>query len=175
MAGLILPHAGRQPKIAHDAFIAPTAAIIGDVEIGSGSSVWFNCVVRGDVNIVRIGDGSNIQDGSVIHVDSRRYGTFIGDNVLVGHMALIHACMLEDGCVIGMKSCIMDGAVVEKGAMVAAGSLVTPGKVVTSGQLWSGSPAQYRRDVTEEEAEEFAEITRHYADLAARYLQEGAG
>lgn len=172
MSRLILPFQGKRPKIAADAFIAPGATVIGDVEIGRRSSVWFGCVIRGDVNIIRIGDGTNIQDGTILHVDSSRFGTFVGDNVLIGHMALIHACMLEDGCFIGMKACVMDGAVVEKGAMIAAGALVTPGKIVGSGQLWAGAPARYVRDVTAAESAEMPRAARRYADYAETYRQE---
>ena len=172
MPGLILPFQGKRPKIAADAFVAPGAMVIGDVEIGKRSSIWFGCVIRGDVNIIRIGDGTNIQDGTVLHVDSSRFGTFVGDDVLIGHMALIHACMLEDGCFIGMKACVMDGAVIEKGAMIAAGALVTPGKIVGSGQLWAGAPARYVRDVTEAEAAEMPRAARRYADYAETYRRE---
>src|SRR5690606_12768865 len=105
---VILPHRGKLPKIANDAYIAPTAAVIGDVEIGSRSSIWFNCVVRGDVNEIRIGRGTNVQDGTVIHVDRRKYGTYIGDGVLIGHLCLIHACTIENNAFVGMKACVMD-------------------------------------------------------------------
>lgn len=169
MSSQILPFRGKTPRIADDAWIAPNATIIGDVEIGPRSSVWFNCTVRGDVNIIRIGDGTNIQDGTVIHVDSKKYGTFVGDNVLVGHMALIHACLIEDGAFVGMKACVMDGAIVERGAMVAAGALVPPGKVVPSGQLWAGVPAQYIRDLRPEEVAGMEDAARRYADLADIY------
>lgn len=171
MPGLVLPYRGRMPKLAAGVFVAPGASVIGDVEIGAGSSIWFGCVVRGDVNIVRIGAGSNIQDGTVVHVSRRDYGTFIGDNVTIGHMALIHACTLEDGCFVGMAATVMDGSVVESGAMVAAGALVTPRKRVPAGQLWGGSPARYMREVNEREAAYMREVAPHYVELAAEYRE----
>jgi carbonic anhydrase/acetyltransferase-like protein (isoleucine patch superfamily) len=169
MTALIMPHHGKSPIIHESAFIADTSVIIGDVEIGPDSSIWFGTVVRGDVNVVRIGARTNIQDGVVIHVASRGQGTFIGDDITIGHMALLHACTLESGCFIGMKSCLMDGAYVESGAMVAAGALVTPGKCVKRGELWAGTPARYMRDVTREELEFFPRSAAQYVQLARTY------
>ena len=170
MSGVIFPYRGIMPKLAADVWIAPTASVIGDVEIGPQSGIWFGCVLRGDVHDIRIGARTNIQDGTVIHVNHSGPGTHIGDDVTVGHMALIHACTLESGSFVGMKACIMDEAVVERGAMVAAGALVTPGKRIPSGQLWAGSPAVYRRDVTEKELAGFAATAERYAGLAKEYL-----
>jgi carbonic anhydrase/acetyltransferase-like protein (isoleucine patch superfamily) len=172
MKPVILPHKGVLPKIAEDVFIAPTATVIGDVEIGSRSSIWFGCVVRGDVNAIRIGRGSNVQDGTVIHVDRRKFGTVIGDGVLVGHMCLIHGCTLEDNSFVGMKACVMDGVVVERHAMVAAGALVTPGKRVRSGELWAGSPAKKMRELTPEEIAYIGEAATLYAEYAEEYRLE---
>ena len=143
MTALLIPFKNILPRIGNGVFIAPNVPIIGDVEIGDDSSIWFNCVLRGDVNSIKIGKRSNIQDGTVIHVSSFGLGTIIGDDVTVGHMAMLHACTIEGGAFVGMMACVMDGAVVEKGAMVAAGALVTPGKRVPSGQLWGGSPARF--------------------------------
>jgi carbonic anhydrase/acetyltransferase-like protein (isoleucine patch superfamily) len=173
-AGAVYPFQGVWPKIDASAFIAPGARIIGDVEIGPNSSVWFNCVVRGDNNVVRIGAGTNIQDGSVIHIDTVKYGTFIGDNILIGHMALIHACTLEDGAFIGMHATVMDGAVVGENAMVAAGSLVTPGKHIPPGELWAGRPARKLRDISPEDIEGHLKASADYAALAAQYRAEYA-
>lgn len=172
-SGLVLPHKGRMPRIAPDVYIAPTASVIGDVEIGSQSSIWFGCVVRGDVNMIRIGERSNLQDGTIVHVDSRRYGTFVGDDVLIGHGAIIHACMIEDHAVIGIRATVLDGAVVERGAMVAACSLVTPGRVVKQGELWAGSPARKVREISPEESEDLASLTTGYVDLAHSYMNAG--
>ncbi|MBV6632717.1 MAG: gamma carbonic anhydrase family protein [Alphaproteobacteria bacterium] len=170
MPATILPYQGVWPKISKDAFIASTATIIGDVEIGPGSSIWYGCVLRGDVNVIRVGENTNIQDGTVVHVSSTTQGTYIGDNITIGHMALIHACTLEDGCFIGMKACVMDDAKVSSGAMIGAGALVTPGKQVPSGELWLGSPAKKARDLTKDERDYLVESPAHYARLAVTYL-----
>jgi len=174
MPALIKPFEGITPKIAPDAFIAETAVIIGDVEIGAGSGIWYGCVLRGDSNSIKIGARTNIQDGTIIHVNHEREGatgtkTTIGDDITVGHMALLHACTLEDGSFVGMKACVMDGVVVEGGAMVAAGALVTPGKRVKRGELWAGSPAKLMRMLSEKELAYFAYSAQHYAELAATY------
>ncbi len=150
-SAFIFPYKGIYPKIHESVYIAPTAAIAGDVEIGEESSVWFGCSMRGDVHEIRIGKRTNIQDGSVLHVTRGVSGCYVGDDVTVGHMALLHACTIGNRVLIGMKACVMDRAIVEDGAMVAAGALVTPGKVVPSRQLWAGSPARYMRDLSEEE------------------------
>lgn len=171
MSGLILPHKGVLPAIDPTAFIAQTATVIGDVRIGPETGIWYGCVVRGDVNEIRIGARTNIQDGTVIHVAAKGQGTYIGDGITVGHMALLHACTLEDNCFIGMKACVMDGATVESGAMVAAGALVTPGKRVKSGQLWAGSPARPIRELTEQDLAYFPVSAAQYASLAAEYRQ----
>ena len=169
---LIVPFKGVLPRIAADAFVAPTAVVIGDVEIGPGSSIWYGCVLRGDVAPIRIGRGSNIQDGTVIHVHGGGQGTFVGDGITVGHQALLHACRLEHGAFVGMQACVMDGAVVEGGAMVAAGALVTPGKRVPAGQLWTGRPARYLRDLKDEERANIPESAAHYVELAVDYLRQ---
>jgi gamma-carbonic anhydrase len=173
---LILPYRGEyntkgiSPTISPKAFIAPGAAIIGDVLIGEESGIWFGCVVRGDVNTIRIGARTNIQDGTMIHVTRKTGPTSIGSNVTVGHAALLHACTLEDACFIGMRATLMDGVVVETGGWVAAGALVTPGKRVLKGQLWMGSPAKYVRDLTPEEQAFIPVSAEHYARHATEYL-----
>ena len=168
---IIAPYKNISPKISGSAFIAPGAAVIGDVVIGDESSVWYNCTVRGDVNNIVIGARTNIQDGTVIHVSSAGQGTYIGDDVTVGHMALLHACTIESGVFIGMQACIMDDSYVESGAMVAAGALVTPGKRVLSGQLWAGSPAKFMRELTEDEKKYILYSAKHYAGIAKNYLE----
>ncbi len=178
VGGVIMAHGNRRPVIAADAFIAPTAVIIGDVEIGPGSSVWFGCVLRGDSNAIRIGARTNIQDGTIIHVNHQKDGgrdaagfcTVIGDDITVGHMALLHACRLESGSFVGMKACVMDGAVVESQAMVAAGALVTPNKQVKRGELWAGSPARLMRQLSQGELDYFPYSAEHYYELAQSYL-----
>jgi carbonic anhydrase/acetyltransferase-like protein (isoleucine patch superfamily) len=172
---LLLPYRGAVPAIADGAFVAETATVIGNVEVGAGSSLWYGVVARGDVNVIRIGARTNIQDGTIVHVNHDRCGdgggpTTIGDEVTIGHLALIHACTVEDRAFVGMRAVVMDGAVVESGAMVAAGAVVTPGKVVRAGQLWAGMPARHIRDLTVAETEEITYIADHYAALAATYL-----
>ena len=169
MSGLIMPYKGILPRIDAGAFVAPTATVIGDVEIGPDSGVWFNCVLRGDVNEIRIGARTNIQDGTIVHVAAEGQGTYIGDDITIGHMALLHACTLESGCFVGMKACIMDGAIVESGAMVAAGALVPPGKRVAAGHLWAGSPARPIRALTEADLAFFPVSARNYVRLARDY------
>lgn len=169
---LLHPYRGVWPRISPEAFVAPGAVVAGDVEIGPGCSIWYNATLRGDVNIIRIGRDSNVQDGSVIHVSRYGQGTFIGDRVTIGHMALIHACTLQDGCFIGMGATVMDGCVVETGAMLAAGALLTPGKTVPAGTVWAGRPAVPMRDVRPDEAAYFADTARHYAAMGAEYSRE---
>jgi carbonic anhydrase/acetyltransferase-like protein (isoleucine patch superfamily) len=185
MSGTILPFRGLWPKIHPDAFIAETATVIGDVEIGPGASIWYGCVLRGDVNKIRVGAGTNLQDGTILHGNHDRNGdyretgggmaTIVGEGVVVGHRALIHACTVEDGAFIGMGAIILDQAVVRSRAMVAAGAMVTPGKVVESGQLWGGRPARFMRDLTEEQIANFAYTAGNYEKLGAQYVKERAG
>jgi carbonic anhydrase/acetyltransferase-like protein (isoleucine patch superfamily) len=166
----LLPFGDREPTIASTAFVAAGAIIVGDVTLSDHSSIWYGAVVRGDVAPIRVGSRTNIQDGAVIHVSrDRPEGTIIGSNVTIGHLALIHACTLEDECLIGMKACVMDGAVVEKHSWVAAGALVTPGKKVLSGQLWSGTPAHYLRNLRSEEIESIRNAAALYVDNAIRH------
>lgn len=170
---VLLPYNGILPTIAPDAFVAPTAAVIGDVTIGPGSSVWFQCVLRGDERPIRIGARSNIQDMTVIHVSGRPggQGTNIGDEVTIGHMAVIHACTLEPGAFVGIGSIVLDDAVVESGAMVAAGSLVTPRTRVKSGELWSGRPAKLWRPLNDDDRDRMRQTIKNYAERTRTYLE----
>ena len=168
----ILSYQGVLPTIASDSFVAPGASIIGDVEIGSQVGIWFNCVLRGDVAEIRVGDRTNIQDGTTIHVTRNGHPTLIGSGVTIGHKALLHACKLEDSCFIGMGATIMDDVVVESGAMVAAGALVTPGKIIPKGQIWAGNPAKYFRDLTEQEAAFIKISEQNYVKHVEEYLLE---
>ena len=170
----ILSYGGIWPDIDKSAFIAETAVVTGDVKIGKNTGIWYGCVVRGDVNKVRIGSGVNIQDGTIVHV-SGNFETVIENNVTIGHMALIHACTLGEGCFIGMKACIMDGAVVETGAMLAADALLTPGKRIPAGELWAGSPARFVRKVGEKEIAMMEYTAPRYVKMAAEYkkVEEG--
>lgn len=167
---MLMPYKNIQPTVAENVFIAPNAVVIGDVHIGEHSNVWFGCVIRGDVHRIRIGDRTNIQDGTVIHVTRVTGPTTIGSGVTIGHSALLHACTLEDDCFIGMRATIMDGAVVESGGWVAAGALVTPGKRVPNGQIWAGNPARFLRTISPEEAAFIATSSENYIALAQQYL-----
>lgn len=170
MSAQIITFRGLTPDIDPSCFIAPTASVIGDVSIGAGSSVWFACVLRGDVNSIRIGRNTNIQDGTVVHVgDEPSNPVAIGDNVLIGHLAMIHGCTIGDGAFIGMQSMVLDGAVIEAGALLAAGSLVAPGKRVTAGQLWAGRPARPVRPLTEKDYRMMAKGAPHYVELGREY------
>jgi carbonic anhydrase/acetyltransferase-like protein (isoleucine patch superfamily) len=171
----LLPYRGILPKIGASVYIAPTATVIGDVVIGQQSSVWFGCVLRGDVNVIRIGERSNVQDGTVIHVAKDTVGTYVGSDVTIGHLALLHACTVEDGAFIGMRATVMDECVVESGGMVAAGALLTPGKRVGRGQLWAGTPARYVRDLTDADRMAITRLAPRYVGLAGDYLDETAG
>jgi carbonic anhydrase/acetyltransferase-like protein (isoleucine patch superfamily) len=174
MTGHLWPYRGILPAIHASAFIAPGTHVIGDVQVGEGSSLWFNCVVRGDVNSIRIGSRTNIQDGTIVHVSGGRFGTFIGNDVLVGHQCIIHGCRLEDESFVGMGAVVMDGCVIEHGAMLGAGSLLSPGKIVKSRQLWLGRPARYLRDLTAEEIDSNRQAAVHYAKLAQEYRSASA-
>ena len=167
----IIPFGGVTPRIHPAAWIAPGCRIIGDVEIGADASIWYNCVLRGDVNQIRVGAGTNIQDGSVIHCDSggasgRGHPTLIGEGVLVGHMAVIHGAALMAGCLVGIGAIAMDGSVVEPEGMLAAGAMLTPHKQLGARQIWGGRPAKLLRQMTHEEAARNAHSVLHYQDLA---------
>jgi gamma-carbonic anhydrase len=139
---------GHTPRIHDTAFIALGCRIIGDVEIGEGASVWYNCVIRADVNAIRIGARSNIQDASVIHCDAAPgFPTIIGEDCLIGHMAMLHGCTLHDRGFTGLGTIVMDGCVIESDAMLAAGAMLTPGKTIPSGQMWAGRPAKFMREM----------------------------
>ena len=166
----ILPYRGVMPTIDPTAFIADNAVIIGDVHIGPESNIWFGCILRGDVHEIRIGRRTNIQDGSVIHTTRNVSGTYIGDDVTVGHMSLLHACTVETNAFIGMGAIVLDEAVVEGGAMVAAGALVSPKKRVPKGQLWAGRPAKFMRELTKEDLDFFPVSADNYVRLSREYM-----
>lgn len=153
-APVILPINGKYPRIHDSAFIAAGTVIVGDVEIGPEASVWYNCVIRADINHIRIGARTNIQDGTVVHCDSPKPGnpaghpTIIGEDVLIGHLAMVHGCILHPRAFVGLGSIVMDGCEIGSDAMLAAGAMLTPGKHIPSGQLWQGRPAKYARDLS---------------------------
>lgn len=149
--------------------VAENAVVIGDTQIGPDSSVWYNVTIRGDVNNIIIGARTNIQDGTVVHVSSTTQGTYVGDEVTVGHMALLHACTVGNRTLIGMGAIVMDEAVVGDECIIAAGAVVTPRKKVPNRQLWAGSPARYVRDVTDDDVLMLKISAEKYVDLARDY------
>jgi carbonic anhydrase/acetyltransferase-like protein (isoleucine patch superfamily) len=154
MRPLIFAIAGKAPRIHETAFIAPGAVVCGDVEIGENASIWYGCVLRGDTNKIVVGANSNVQDGTIIHVDEPSYGgspTIIGANALIGHRCMLHGCTIKDGGFVGMCATMLDGSVVETGAMLAAGAFLSPKKVVPAGEMWAGMPARKFRDLREGE------------------------
>lgn len=169
-AAFILPWRGIMPKIDPSAFIAPGAVVIGDVEIGPEASIWFGCVLRGDVNGIRIGARSNLQDGTVVHVAAKGQGTFVGMDCTIGHCALLHACTLEDRSFVGMRATVMDGAKIESHAMLASGALLTAGKIIPQNQLWAGNPAKYWRDMRPQDLREIEIRAEQYVGLGREYL-----
>ena len=165
----LIPYRDQRPRLAPDAFVAPGATLIGDVEVGGQASVWFGCVVRGDVCHVRLGARSNLQDGCIIHVSRAGLATLVGVDVTIGHGCIVHACTLEDRAFVGMGSVILDGARIESEGMLGAGALLAPGKGVRARELWLGRPARYVRDLSVREIADNAERTVHYVELAAEY------
>lgn len=169
------PFAGQQPRIDADAWIAPGAQVIGDVEIGAGASIWYNVVVRGDVMPIRIGARSNIQDGSIVHVTRKLAATVIGDDVLVGHMAIIHGCTLMDHSFVGLGAVVMDGCVIETDGMLGAGALLSPGKRIGPRELWLGRPAKLVRLLGDEEVARNRAGAAGYVELAKAHRASQAG
>ena len=161
---------GVRPQIDPEAWVAPTATVIGDVTLGAGSTVWFGTVIRGDTNRIRIGRRSNFQDGTIVHVNpGEPWSCTIGDDVTVGHACIIHACTLQDRAFVGMGATVLDGAVVESGAMLAAGALLTPGKRIPAGELWGGAPARKLRDITPADRASFDATTASYVRQGQNY------
>lgn len=169
-APLILSIFGKTPKIHDSAFIAPGCKIIGDVEIGPDVSIWYNCVIRAEVNRVVIGARSNVQDGTVIHCDApdpthpEGFPTIIGENVLIGHLAMVHGCTLENHAFVGLSTTVMNGCVIEADGMLAAGAMLIPGKRIKSRELWAGSPAAYMRDLTDAAISDMRLGIAHYVE-----------
>lgn len=177
--GRLLSFGGKAPSVDPAAFVAPGAVLIGDVEIGPEASIWYNCVLRGDGNRIRIGARSNLQDGSVVHVDppgpgrpDGGYPALIGEEVLIGHMAMIHGCVLHDRAFVGLGAIVMDGCEIEGGGMLAAGALLAPGRRIPAGQLWAGRPAKYVRDLSEQELAGQRAGVAHYVALAKLHAAE---
>ncbi|MCG3174499.1 MAG: Protein YrdA [Myxococcota bacterium] len=167
--GKLLPFKGVSPRIHPEATIFDGAVIIGDVEIGAKSSVWFNCVVRGDVNWIKIGERTNIQDLSMLHVTWKTSPLSIGDDVTVGHSVTLHACSIEDRVLVGMGSTILDRAVIGHDSMIAAGSLVTPGTIIPPRSMVMGSPARVKRELT---GDEIRSLKEYYANAYLQFVEE---
>ncbi|NZA27431.1 gamma carbonic anhydrase family protein [Luteimonas sp. SJ-92] len=171
------PYRDRRPELGERVYVDPAATVIGDVALGDDVSVWPFTVIRGDVNFVRIGARSNVQDGCVIHVSHDGphaklggFATTIGEDVTIGHKAVIHACRIGDAALIGMGAIVLDGAVVERHAFVGAGALVPPGKTVGEGELWVGNPARRLRTLSDAEIEGLHYSAAHYVRLKDEYL-----
>jgi gamma-carbonic anhydrase len=162
-----------RPRVHSSAFVAAGAAVIGDVEIGARSSIWFNCVLRGDVQRISVGTGTNIQDGSVVHCSTNGRPTVIGDAVSVGHGAILHSCTIEDTGFVSFGARVLDGAVIRSGGMLAAGAVLTPGKVIGAGELWVGNPAKLFRVMDSNEVSALGAIAERYAALALAYQNGG--
>ena len=159
----------KEPQFAENTFIAAGATVIGDVRLGVRSSVWYGCVLRGDINFIQIGEATNIQDGTVIHL-ADDFPVIIGDYVTVGHAAVVHACVVEDECLIGMNSTILDGAVIGSRSIVAAGSLVPQGMQVPPGSLVAGVPAKVKRSLGDKEQTSLKSWAEKYVHVAAAHI-----
>jgi len=164
----LFPYVDTYPKLHDTVFLASGAKIIGDVEIAENSSVWFNTVIRGDVHYIKIGEMTNVQDNSMLHVTNGKFPLTIGNKVTIGHSVTLHGCSLQDLCLIGMGAVILDGAIIESNSMVAAGAVVKPGFVVPSGKLVAGIPGKVIRDLTKEEIQEFEASAHRYLDYTRK-------
>lgn len=169
---MIRTYKGMEPRIAATAFIEASAQVIGDVHVGEHSSIWFNCVIRGDVHHIRIGANSNIQDGTVIHVTGGLYPTLIGNFVTVGHGAMLHGCTIKDRSLVGIGAIVLDDAVIGEESFIAAGSLVTPGTVIPPRSMVMGSPARVRRQITEDELARIDQHWKNYIEYKNTYLAD---
>lgn len=159
---------GKSPQIGEDCFIAENATLIGDVQMGKQCSVWFNAVVRGDVHYIKMGDRVNIQDGAVIHCTYKKYPTVMGNNVSVGHNAIVHGCTIHDNVLIGMGSIVMDNCVVHSNSIVAAGAVVTQNTVIESGAIYAGVPAKKVKDISKElSSGEIDRIAENYVEYSS--------
>lgn len=172
---IVLRYGDKFPDLARAAFVAPGAAVIGDVALGEDASIWYQCAVRGDVNWIRIGRRSNLQDGVIVHVDTGRWPTRVGDEVTVGHRVILHGCTVEDLCLIGMGAVVLNDVVVGTGSLVAAGAVVLEGTQIAPRSLVAGVPAKVRRTLEADELEEFRHSAAHYVELARahRVLVDG--
>jgi len=166
---LIRSYRGRRPQIAASAYIDPAATLIGDIVIGADSSVWPAVVIRGDVNYIRIGSRTNIQDGSICHVMRDTHPLILGDNVTVGHAAVLHGCIIESRCLIGMGAIILNGAKIGSGSVIAAGTLVPEGTDVPPGSLFMGHPGKFRRALTDADQQSIDDYAQRYVEYKETY------
>jgi carbonic anhydrase/acetyltransferase-like protein (isoleucine patch superfamily) len=166
---------GATPRLHPSVYLAAGCVVVGDVELGPGASVWFGAVVRGDVNSVRVGARTNIQDQAVIHVTGGTHPTVIGDDVTIGHQAVLHGCTVHDRCLIGIGAIVLDGAVVGEESIVGAGALVPPGMVIPPRSLAMGAPARVKRTLDDADAAGLRASAARYVDYAARYRAEEGG
>lgn len=164
---IILAVEGQLPTFGEQVWLAPNATVVGNVSIGKQGTVWFNAVIRGDVNRIQIGDYSNVQDGAVIHCTYQKTETIIGNYVSIAHNAIVHGCTIEDRVLVGMGAIIMDGAYVESGSIIAAGAVVTQGMRIPSGSIYAGNPAKFLKPVSEEAAEVFMRTAMNYVKYAS--------
>lgn len=171
----LFPFLETKPQVHETAWVAPTAAVIGDVCLGEGASIWYGCTLRGDVMPIRVGARSNIQDGSVVHVTRKFAETVIGNDVLVGHSCMIHGCTLMDHAFVGLGAIVMDGCVIEPDGMLAAGAMLTPGKRIGARELWAGRPAKLLRMLSDEEVARNRAGAAGYVDLARLHRQSVEG
>jgi gamma-carbonic anhydrase len=169
---MLLTFQEKNPRIDPSTFIVESASVIGDVVIGAESSIWFNAVIRGDVNYIRIGKRTNIQDGCVLHVSRKSYPLIIGDEVTVGHNATLHACTIKSRCLIGMGAIVMDGSIIGENCIVGAGSLVTPDTTIQPGCLVIGAPAKVKRKLTHNEIGSILDSACHYVKDIKSYLSQ---
>lgn len=167
---MLMPFYDAAPKLNGEVYIVASAQVIGDVTLGHQSSVWFNVIIRGDVNYIRIGERTNIQDGSVIHVTRETHPTILGDDVTVGHSVTLHGCTIGHRCLIGIGAIVLDGAIIGNDCLVAAGSLVSPGTVIPDGHLVMGSPARPKRSLSEKERLHLKKSAQNYVGYMNQYI-----
>lgn len=170
---MIVPYRDKTPRMGKDVFVAPGAAVIGDVTVGDSSSIWFNAVVRGDVNFVRIGDFTNVQDSCVLHVTTREFPLYIGNSVTIGHGCILHGCKIGNRCLIGMGAVILDGAEVGEGSLIASGSVVLQDAKIPPRTLVAGIPAVKKRDVDTDTLQMIERSAAEYVELARKYTVGG--
>ncbi|MGC2183879.1 MAG: gamma carbonic anhydrase family protein [Terriglobales bacterium] len=169
---MIRSYKGKTPTVPNSCYVDDSAQLIGDVVLGEHASIWMNAVLRGDVHAIRVGAYSNVQDGSVLHGMKEQYGVFLGGYVTVGHSVILHGCTIEDRCLIGMGSIILNGARIGAGSIIAAGTLIPEKTIVEPGSLWMGSPGKFKRKLEEKDQETIMRYARNYLEYKESYLRE---